>query len=266
MLDRIDQEEFNYPSVYDASVLCRRKRQRALAISKRMDSIARRSSGKNDSGRLIAFTFYVMALSARLACQGLTSPKNKQQIVAEIASLKEIFSIPENESAKIEGFYTDALHDTTPVSHYAMQIMNLFPNNRIIFEQLIDNLFLFSDADSPFNVKKVSFLKELVLAFHFNRNYFRTVLRKHRLVWHNDPFELLDVPKNVSFVMLKRRYRELIKDCHPDSVQAQEDVLAELKELANEQFSYYTRAYHAALDRRGFDHNGVKKRRFSLVK
>jgi DnaJ like chaperone protein len=221
--------------------------QRGAAIAKREESLSQKNINKGNSIQ-IAFTLYVIAIAAKLAIIG-SSEKNIEE---QIESFKEIFSIPDSQNDKIEGFYKDAVLDKIEATHYAHQLTNLFPSNRLLLEELIDDLFVFADADGPFTSEKVQFLKDIVLALKFNENYFGRVLRKHLIKSSSDPYELLSVASDVSYVDLKKSYRRAIRDCHPDKF-SNDNVMAELKEIAEEQFNYYTQAYEAIKLKKGFN-------------
>ncbi len=222
--------------------------RRERVIAKREAALSKKLPQRYDNATQITFTFYVIAIAAKLA----RIDSAKTTIESEIDSFKEIFSIPENEHSKIEGFYRDAANDHVPASHYAKQLTNLFPNNRMLLEELIDDLFIFADADSSLTPNKVKFLKEVVLSLRFNENYFGRMLRKHLIKSSSDPFELLGVTEAVTYVDLKKSYRTSIRDCHPDKF-SHENIMPELKEIAKEQFNYYTQAYEAIMMKKGFN-------------
>jgi len=224
------------------------KGQRSKSIYKREQSIRRKLAGMSDNAIQIAFTFYVIAIAAKLAS---VEANNTTDISTEIESFKEIFSIPASEKDKVEEFYRDAIHDSTAAKHYAKQLLNLFPGNKLILEELVDDLLVFADADSPMTSGKVHFLKEIILSLHFNEKYFRGVLRKHLLNIKQNPFELLDVNTDISYVELKKKYRNAVKDWHPDKFSA-ENIAPELAEIAREQFDLYSKAYEAIKLKRGF--------------
>lgn len=224
-----------------------KKSQRSEVIAKREASLSKKKLHKANTTQ-IAFTLFVIAIAAKLATIG----SSNRNIDEQIESFKEIFSIPESEQSKIEGFYKEAVEDGIDATHYAHQLTNLLPNNRLLLEELIDDLFVFADADDSFTPEKVQFLRKIVLAFKFNENYFSRVLRKHRIHSDSDPFKLLNVSSNVTYVDLKKSYRRAIRDCHPDKF-AGDNTLPELAALAKEQFNYYSQAYEAIKLKRGFN-------------
>lgn len=227
--------------------------QRERSIERRLQSLNKKLPGKRFNSTQIAFTFYVIAIAAKLA---KLNPQPNSNYTNEIESFKEIFSIPDSEIPKVEAYYMAALSDTVDATHYAKQIINLFPHNKLLLEELVNDLMVFADADSPFNSEKARFLKHMVLAFNLHENYFKRVLRQHLIRYDKDPFILLGVPRNVSYVDLKKCYRKAVRDCHPDKFAAGEQV-PELIEIATDQFGHYTKAYEAIKDKRGFNRKNV---------
>lgn len=225
------------------------KDQRSKSISKREQSINKKFVGKVDNAVQIAFTFYVIAIAAKLA--RVDSGSSAQSTLAEVDSFKEIFSIPESELDKVDEFYNEAVKDKVPATHYAKQLLNLFPNNRLLFEELVYDLLIFADADGPMTVAKVNFLKGIVLALEFNEQFFGRLLRKYLITNNADPFILLDAPRNVSYVDLKKKYRNAIKDWHPDNFSGS-NTAPELLQIANEQVNIYTTAYESIKRELGF--------------
>ena len=231
-----------------ATIVDINKGQRSKTISKREQSIDKKFVGRNDNAVQIAFTFYVIAIAAKLARVDANSPAG---IESEVDSFKEIFSIPASELDKVDEFYKEAVKDGVHATHYAKQLVNLFPNNRLLLEELVDDLLVFADADSSMTSGKVKFMKEVVLALNFNERFFGRVLRKHIIVSNPNPFILLDISKDVSYVDLKKRYRHHVKDWHPDKFSGA-GVAPELAEIAREQFDIYSKAYEAVKIERGF--------------
>jgi len=225
------------------------KAQRSKTISTRERSIEKKIAGSHDNAIHIAFTFYVIAIAAKLA--RADSAANTTTTAAEIASFKEIFSIPESDVEKVAESYNEAVHDGVSATHYARQLVNLFPNNRPLLAELVDDLLALADAFSPITPAKVIFLRNVVFALNFNEDFFKIALRKHIIDTTPNPFALLDVAEDVSYVELKKQYRNHVKDWHPDKF-ASGNVPVELVEISREQFEIYTKAYDVIKIERGF--------------
>src|SRR3989338_3617916 len=112
-----------------------KKGKRDRAIAKREASLSKKAINNVGNATQIAFTLYVIAIAAKLSRVDTTPSKS---ISDEIDSFKEIFSLPESQLDKVEGFYRDAVNDDVKATHYASQLTNLFPNNRLLLEELID--------------------------------------------------------------------------------------------------------------------------------
>lgn len=230
-----------------------KKVRRDEVIASREASLSKKHLHQDNTSQ-IAFTLYVIAIAAKLA----NVEKNPQELRVQIASFKETFSILDSEYNKVDLFYKEAVQDKIDVTHYANQLKNLFPNNRLLLKELIDDLFAFADADASFSEEKARFLKKIIVALSLGKDYSWEVFRKNRLKIDSNPFKLLNVSKNVSYVDLKKAYRRVIADCHPDRF-ANDSVMPELKDIAIEQFNHYTQAYEAIKLNRGFNNNSSRK-------
>jgi curved DNA-binding protein CbpA len=59
-----------------------------------------------------------------------------------------------------------------------------------------------------------------------------------------DPYKALDLPHTASGIQIKKRYRDLAKQCHPDRLSQQQNTLSEEKKKAAEnQFAAISSAY-----------------------
>lgn len=183
----------------------------------------------------VAFSFYVIALAAKLArCDGVANYQERQ-------SLMQVFAMPASQSSKISTLFEEALSDGVSALHYAKQLVVHFPNKKVL-AQVIDSLFAFAGVDGPINHNEMVFLKEVMLAFGYKEPDFEVFLRKHVVPVYHDPFEALGVGKSVGLGELKNAYRAAIKDCHPDRVQAGV-MLPEMKHLLRERFEFFTQAF-----------------------
>lgn len=232
-----------------AAVNILNKEQRSNSISQREGSVNKKLVGRTNNAIHISFTFYIIAIAAKLA--NVDSSECAKTTPNAVESFKEIFSIAESEVAKIEELYAEAAYDNIPATHYAKQLVNLFPKNRLLIEELVDDLLIFADADGSMTSAKVLFLRDVVLALNFNERFFHRALRKHLLNTNPDPFILLDVSRDISYIDLKKKYRNIANDWHPDKFSGK-NVASELAAIAREQFELYSKAYETIKIDRGF--------------
>ncbi len=189
----------------------------------------------------IAVTFFITAIAAKLATVDGALRKE------EIQGFREAFAMAEiAEGFSVEEAFREALKDKMDATHYAKRIARFHPankDNKIMLEELVDALFKFAGLDAPLNPKEILFLKNIVLAFGFNEQEFRNILRCHTLPQFKNPYELLEVnKKEVTLAKLKAAYRKAVQQYHPDKFTGN-DVPEELVTIANERFTALTNAY-----------------------
>lgn len=228
------------------------------SIEKRENSIDNKSPKHNKNAKssiLIAFTFYVVAIASKFSLvteKGTFSSAAITQLKEEIEAFKQVFSIPSSVVEKIEQYYIEALHDNLDAIHAAKQVVTLFPDNKVVLEQLSKNLFLFIDACGGFTPERVKFLKPVVLALGFNENYFRSLLRAQIIPQQEDSFDILGVNQNVNYVDLRKAYRLLIKEWQPDRF-SDNDVPQELRDAAKDKVNRIQQAFEAIKLKKGYN-------------
>jgi hypothetical protein len=195
----------------------------------------------------IPYTMYVVAIAAKLA--KLEVPN--LTISCQIANFTEIFSIDHSDIDSIRQLYCSSLDDEVEASHYAMELNKYILNDPRLLESLAENIFKIATKNGAFNLDKIIFLRDVILALRFDEKYFLNNLRKYYIKNHKDPFKLFNIGKKVSYDDLKRVYRLCIRDCHPDKF-SQKKITKEIKEIVLEQFNYYSQAYKAIKAKRGF--------------
>lgn len=186
----------------------------------------------------IAVTFFVTAIAAKLATVDGVLRKE------EIDGFREAFSMAEiAEGLSVEEAFREALKDKMDATHYAKRIARFHPADKKLLEELVDALFKFAGLDAPLNPKEILFLKNITLAFGFNEQEFRSILRCHTLPQFHNPYDMLGIEKKeITLAKLKSAYRKAVQQYHPDKFTGK-DVPEELVTIANERFTALTNAY-----------------------
>lgn len=205
------------------------------------------SSVHHDDFREMTFTFAVIALAAKLAKADGEATRN------EFLAFREAFPMPANEHEKISRLFDMALRDEAAAIHHARRIATLFPVStyRRLLRDLLARLVRVAMADGRINKVEEELLSQIGEVFGLRRRECALILRKpHAIESAASPYAILGVTPADSEADIRRSYLQLMRENHPDSIQAQggsqEAVL-----LAGRQVAQLSAAYRAIrLERR----------------
>lgn len=214
------------------------------ALSAVIDSVRYAFEGDAATRRQVAFSIAMIALSAKMAkADGVVTPD-------EVTAFQEIFAIPDNEANNVARLYNLAKQDVAGFASYAGQVKALFPGDDDILEDVLDGLFHIAKADGVVHEKELSFLDEIALIFTIeDRRYSRIKLR-HIHPEEGDPYLLIGADAGWDDETLKRHYRKLVVENHPDRLMAR-GVPAEFVTIANDRLAAINQAWDSIRKERG---------------
>jgi DnaJ like chaperone protein len=192
----------------------------------------------------VVFTIAVIALAAKMAkADGVVTDE-------EVTVFQQIFRVAPNEEANVRRVFDLARQDTAGYEAYAGQIARHFANNPAVLEDILDGLFEIAKADGVLHPGELSFLERVAEIFGFAPNEFRRIRATH-FPDAADPYVVLGVAYEASEDELKRTYRRLVRENHPDSLMAR-GVPEEFLRLATAKLAAINNAYAQVLEERGF--------------
>jgi len=205
------------------------------------------TSGASIGGedRQIAFTMAVIVLGAKLA------KVDGRVTQDEVQAFRKVFSIPENEAAEVGRLFNEAKQDAEGFEPYAQQIAQIFGRNRQMLEGLLGALFHIAMADGEYHPAEKEFLRQVASIFGFSQADFQRL--ESTFVNKGDaenPYEILEISDSSSDDEIKKHYRKLIKENHPDMLMAQ-GLPQEFIDLANERMATFNAAYDKICKLRG---------------
>lgn len=157
----------------------------------------------------VAFTIGMIALGAKMAkADGVVTE-------SEIAAFKQVFHIPESGLPAVARVFNLAKQDTAGFETYARQIARLFEAQHTILEDVLDGLFHIAKADNAFHPGEHGFLREVARIFGFDDKDFARIRARH-VTMADDPYLILGLTRAASEEEIRRRYRELVRQYHPD--------------------------------------------------
>ena len=201
--------------------------------------------GFDQDARQVAFTTAVIVLSAKMAkADGRVSAD-------EIAAFKTIFHIPPEETSHVARIWDEAKREAGGYEPYAQQIAQLFRHEPAVMEEILGALFHIAKADGSIHPAEMELLARTAMIFGFDANAFERLKHIHLgSDGDDDPYEVLGVSRDASNEELKRTYRKLIRENHPDTLMAQ-GVPQEFIDLANEKMAAINAAYDRIEKQRG---------------
>jgi DnaJ like chaperone protein len=184
----------------------------------------------------IAFTIAIIALAAKMAKADGTVTHD------EVDAFRRIFRVPPQEEANVRRIFNFARQDTAGYETYARQIAHLFRGRPAILEDVLDGLFEIASADGVLHPGELSFLERVADIFGFTPDAFARIRAAHFAPERADPYAVLGVAREASDEEIKRTYRLLVRENHPDSLIAR-GVPEEFIALANEKLAAINGAY-----------------------
>lgn len=189
-------------------------------------------------GRDAAFTMSIIALSAKMAkADGIVS-------LREISTFHKLVDIPPGEDAHVDRFFALAQEDVAGFDTYARKVRKLFLDSPATLEHVLDALFEIATADGLVHEDELSYLRSISDIFGFDEARFEQIASQHVLMpsGRRDPYAVLGLVPDASDAELKRTYRRLVAEHHPDRMTAK-GVPEELLGLATAKLAAINTAY-----------------------
>ena len=192
----------------------------------------------------VTFTIAVVALAGKMArADGVVSDQ-------EFQVFRQVFGVPAEEQGNVERIFNLARQDIAGYEHYAGQIARLFVGNPAMLEDILDGLFEIAKADGVLHPGEAAFLERVAEIFGFAPGEFRRIRASHFAPELTDPYVILGLSYAADDEELKKTYRRLVRENHPDSLMAR-GVPPEFVKLANDKLAAINGAYEKIQTERG---------------
>jgi len=182
------------------------------------------------------FTLSIIILSAKLA-------KSDGQVTSdEINAFKEKFRIPKNEIPKISKIFNEAKKNVYGYKQIADQVGIIFADNKILLEELLNNLFYIAASDGQISLNEVEMLKSISQSFKFSEKDFQRIFQTNIKNKQADPYKVLGVSREDNDNIIRKKWIELNKEHHPDNLIAK-GMPKEFINRANDELASINLAY-----------------------
>ncbi len=213
------------------------------AVDKMRESAS--DGGAAESGtKQIAFTIGVIVLGAKMAkADGLVTSD-------EVSAFKQVFRIPPEEMQNVGRLFNQARKDARGYEPYAKQIGRMFQENPVVLEELIDGLFHIARADGRVTADELEYLERIAVIFGLSEERWDRLRAANLGPEDSDPYSILGVERRASDSDIKRAYRRLVLENHPDKLIA-DGMPQEFVDIANEKLARINAAHDQIQKERG---------------
>ena len=202
--------------------------------------------GDEEQRRRVAFTVAMIGLSAKMAkADGVVTSE-------EIDAFRDLVEFPQGEAENVARLYNLAKQDVAGFDAYARKIASLFEGEDAILEDILDGLFHIAMADGVLHDREAAYLQTVAAEFGMDAVEYRRVRARQVFEGDLDPYAVLGVDSTLPYDDVRRVYRRLVAENHPDRLIAR-GVPQEFIKIASERLA----AINAAFDQIELRHRGV---------
>lgn len=196
----------------------------------------RNLTSTEEERRQVAFTVAMIGLSAKMAkADGVVTHD-------EIEAFRDLVEFPAQEAQNVARLYNLAKQDVAGFDAYARKIATLFEDEDAILEDILDGLFHIAMADGVLHDREGAYLETVAAEFGFDDVEYCRVRARHVFEGEVDPYIVLGVEPDLPFEDIRKTYRKLVAENHPDRLIAR-GVPAEFIKIASERLATINAAF-----------------------
>ena len=191
--------------------------------------------------RTIGFTIAVIALGAKMAkADGLVTRD-------EVTAFRQVFHIPASETQNAARVFDLARKDVAGFDLYAARIRDMFGAGHQALVDLLEGLFYIAVADGRYHPNENVFLEEVARIFGVQSRDFVNMRARFVPDENPDPYCVLGVDPTADAETVRRAWRALVREYHPDRMVAR-GVPEEAMKLAEKRLIQANLAYEEILN------------------
>jgi DnaJ like chaperone protein len=188
-------------------------------------------------GRDAAFTLALIALSAKMAVSdGVVT-------ASELRAFQRTVEISPGIEEQVDRLFKLAQQDVAGYEAYAKKVRRFFITSPETLEHVLDGLFYIASADGMIHDAELEYLKNVSDIFGFDDARFEQLTAQHVMFERGvDPYVVLGLAPTANRDEVKRVYRMLVAEHHPDRLIAK-GVPEELIDVATGRMAAINDAY-----------------------
>ncbi|MGB1035414.1 MAG: TerB family tellurite resistance protein, partial [Primorskyibacter sp.] len=160
--------------------------------------------------RSAGFAIAVIALGAKMAkADGLVTRD-------EVAAFREVFYIPREDESGAARVFNLARQDVAGFDDYAHRIGRMFGADKAVLCDLMEGLFHIAMADGTYHPAEDAFLERVAGIFDLPEGEFRRLRARFVRDAAPDPYAVLGVARDAPMADIRKAWRQLVRESHPD--------------------------------------------------
>ena len=176
----------------------------------RISSARRSSFQKSFAHSQQVFAIALIILTAKLAkADGHVSRE-------ELIAIKNKLKIPEHEIDQVGKIFNKAKEDSLGYEPYAQQIAQIYRNNPVVLDEIINTLFYIAEADGSISDSELAMMRNIAKIFGLNESQFEGIKESRKSSDKLNPYIVLGCSPNDDFAIIRKKYLQLSKEHHPD--------------------------------------------------
>ncbi len=206
------------------------------AVGAVFDRVGSLFAGDPVRRRQFTFSVAMIALSAKMAVADGVVTRD------EVAAFRRLFTVEAGEEANVARLFNLARRDVAGYRAYAAKIAALYDKGDPILVDILDGLFDIAKADGLVHEAELGYLADVAAVFGLDADAFERIEARHVVSGGGDPYLVLGVDRGLAVEAIRRRYRELVRENHPDRLIGR-GVPAEFVAIANDRLAAINAAW-----------------------
>ncbi len=204
------------------------------------------SLSSQEQAQLVFFTAAFSMLAKICKADGKVSP---QEIATVEAFMKQELQLDLNGQQTAQNIFRQAINSPEQFEAFAIQFYSVFNTQSHILELMMDVLLRVSSADGQISASEEELLFAAAGIFRFSDAEFSRLKSKY-VKQANKFYAVLKCDEQSSNEEIKKQYRKLVNEYHPDKIEAK-GLPEEFIKFANDKFIQIQEAYEVVKKERG---------------
>ncbi len=198
--------------------------------------------------RQVLFYTGLASLAAKMAkADGRVT---RDEIEAFDSFLSFDLGLSAEERRNVARIFNEAKNSPEEAAAIALQFKQLIGYQHEVLDMMLELLFKIALADGELHPNEENFLRQVATVFGFNRMQFENIRALY--VREDDrPYKVLGVERGASAEEIRQAYHKLVREYHPDRLQAK-GVPEDFLKIANEKMAEINSAYDQIKRERNF--------------